>query len=609
MLNNSENFGGFRQPDAENLQVLILSILLFWSLTLAGRGLLGEKAPLPVLALAALTVIYFFFVIFSLLLPGFSVYFPIIPMVGLVVASFIRIPFKVFIRDTGQTAAALLILSPLIWLAIVVNQATWDDYSHWLVSAHYLLHEGHLPLAEMPVLNHGSPSYPWARSMLHAWVNTYNGSISINVGSLFNVLFSGTLLLWGPFWLRQRYGVSSKSANIASMAVFSWLIVLLALCLGNNVFMSNYADTIFVICIVHLLNVLYFDFISKGPFSSARIIPDPVIIIMAISPMIIKSSGIYFVVIILGLLWLYHLASKLQQTGFQSLSQSVKKISVQACYLIPALILYFGWQLYLTNENIPASFVMRSPEFWNFHIIPKMMISIIKEMAARPYSYIGFILACIVVRRIRFNQKQDINPTLIFLIFSICFFLGTLLFQIFVYIVAFGEYEASRAASFNRYMGPAGMVIWFVLFLHLLHLLNGKTIISRLIVSGLALFGFLLVVIAFNGKLAPAQRFSNSVILTGKMLRDTITEGSKLLILDLEGNGFEPLVMRFYLDRKFFANYVSVFSYSDNVTLDMINSWSKGYDYIYIHTAPEYVKRVLMTEQRLIPIADLKITP
>ena len=609
MLNDEKILVGFRQLDTENLHVLILSVGLFWLLTLAGRGLLGEKAPLPVLALASLTVVYFFFVIGSLLLSGFSVYFPIIPMVVLATISFFRTPFHVLLRDTGHSAAALLILSPMIWLAIVVNQATWDDYSHWLVSAQYLLHKGHLPLAEIPVFNHSHPSYPWARSLIHAWVNSYTGSLSINVGSLFNVLFSGTLLLWGPFWLQQIYGVRSEVQNIAAMAVFSWLVVLLTLCLGSNVMMSNYADPIYTICIVHLLNVFYFDFISDGPFCQARTRPDPVIIIMVISPMIIKSSGIYFVIIMFGLLWLYHLVSKLQQIGFPALARSTKHISVQACYLIPALILYFAWQLYITTENINASFGVRGSEFWNFHILPTMMISIFKEMAARPYGYLGFILACVAVIRNGFNTKKDIEPTAIFLIFGICFFLATLLFQILVYCLAFTEYEASRAASFNRYMGPAGMVLWSGLFVHWLRFLNGKNILSKFIIPGLALSGFLLIITVFDGKLAPAQRFSDTLISTGKMLRDNIPAGSHLLFLDLEGNGFEPTVMRFYLDSKFVAGYQSALSYSDDVTPDMIRSWAGGYDYIYIHTAPDYVKDFLMTEQKLIHAADLKITP
>jgi len=41
MLNDEKILVGFRQPDTENLHVLILSVGLFWLLTLAGRGLLG----------------------------------------------------------------------------------------------------------------------------------------------------------------------------------------------------------------------------------------------------------------------------------------------------------------------------------------------------------------------------------------------------------------------------------------------------------------------------------------------------------------------------------------------------------------------------------------
>ncbi len=175
---------------------MAFSLVIFWALALTGRAVFGPTAPRPVLPLLGLTVIYSIFVGGSYLYAGLPVYVPLILM-GLLACFGAWRSWHTLARDGQYMGVALLFLSPLILLALVVNEPLWDDFTHWLVSAQYLIWEGHLPTADSPVLNHSHQSYPYARALLHAWVDRNLGDFNITVQGVFNIFFASTLFIMG----------------------------------------------------------------------------------------------------------------------------------------------------------------------------------------------------------------------------------------------------------------------------------------------------------------------------------------------------------------------------------------------------------------------------
>ena len=598
--------GGFRSIGEEDWLILFYSLAIFMFLTIAGRGLLGKKAVLPILPIASLTFIYFIFVIGSVLNSGLSVYSPILILAFFSIIAVVRAPLQIIVRDILYSGIALFFVSPLIWLALVVNQGQWDDYTHWLVSAQYLLREGHLPVAETIVLNHSTPSYPWARAMLHAWVNSQTTSFSFNVQPLFNVLFCSSLLLWGPIWLKYNNGQASLKLTFASMAGYSGLIIILILCLGSNTFMSSYADPIYCVCMVHIFHFICLDYLSDARFSSGSIKLDVSALILFTAPMIIKSSGLYFSIMLLTLIWILRAASQYRQTQFGDLRCLLKSFLVQSAYLIPSFLLYFAWSIYITRELIPLTFTVQPIENWHFDILPTILWSIFQEMQARPYAYIGLLLALfILLKQWRAGQINSLRSN-IFLFISVGFFFSSLCFQIVVYCISFGEGEAANAASFNRYMAPSGLMVYVGLFAYLVETLSGRAV-TRQIISGVSvMLGFIFLVVYFDQKLAPPQRFPDSFKILGKELKKAVPEGSKLLFLDLLGNGFVPTVVRFYMDGKAIAQYRSSFDVSGTITRQTLSDWSEPYDYIYVLSAPDYVWEYPHIKRRFIPAFYLR---
>lgn len=604
MQSDLERLAGFRAPGPEEWQVFLLGIGVFWLLILSGRGIFGSRAPLPILPLLSLTVVYVFFVMGSVLAPGLSIHIPLYLLFGLACVGVFRSSRRQFLSDAFDVSVGLMMMGPLIWLALVVNQAQWDDYTHWLVSAQYLLQEGHLPTADTPVLNHSHPSYPWARAMLHAWVNSQTGSLTINVQGVFNILFASTLLLWGPVWIWHQGTIISAMEAIGSMAIVSFMVVLLSACLNNQILVSSYADPLYAICMIHLLNMLCLDDVTRGDFTIAKPIADPVILVAFMAPLAVKSSGIYFSVLAFGVVVGLQVLRQYSKADLNGLSSLLKPLSIKACYLVPALIFYLLWAQYIETQSIKTSFGLRPQSEWNFHLLPTILLSMLNEMMARPYTYLGVIWAGVLLARRHRTGNSQHMPSSIFLLVGLGFFAASLIFQILVYGIAFTAYEASRAASFNRYMAPAGMVVFSALFFVLLENFHQKTRLNSLKTPAVFLAIFFTVVIFFGDKIATAQRFGSNLEAAGRELRETLAPDTRLLILDLDGNGFEASVIRFHLGGKFVASYQSSLSFSEEITRKMLKQWAEGYDYIYMHSSPGYVAKLLKTEDKLMRADD-----
>jgi hypothetical protein len=580
---------GFRALAQTELTILAVSLVIFWALALSGRAVFGPAAPRPVLSLLGLTVIYGLFVVGSYLYPGLSVYAPLILMAVLACFGFWR-SRHIFTQDSLYMAVALVLVSPLILLALVVNEPLWDDFTHWLVSAQYLIREGHLPTADSVVLNHAHPSYPYARALLHAWVDGVLGSFNITIQGVFNIFFASTLLLWIPRWLSvflERRALFHES--LIGMGCFSWLIILWAALLSNTLIVSSYADPIYVIVMVHLFFALGLDALQKGRFFHASVSLDPVLICLFVAPIILKQSGLYFSVMMLGLFWLYSVIEHIKEARSIRGGVLAQKTVIQVLYLLPMLCLHLIWASYVSTQNIKASFGVRAAEFWNFDVLHHILAGVGFQMAARPYAALGAIIIIVMLILWVIKSRSAQDRTFILLPLSLGFFLLTALFQILAYCVAFTEYEAMRAASFNRYIAPSGLIMWSALLLYFIRALTSKPLMRQQLVSaGLVLF-FLIFVVSFADKIALARRLNPSLIETAEMMKSSYQKGEKLLILDLLGNGIEATVIRFYLDSHMLASYVDNNRTREKITPAMLAKWAEGFDHVYVHSAPDYV--------------------
>ena len=579
---------GFRALGQTELTVLAFSLVIFWALALTGRAVFGPAAPRPVLPLLGLTVIYSLFVVSSYFHPGLSIYAPLILMAVLACLGLWR-SRDIIVKDSLYMGIALMLMSPLILLALVVNEPLWDDFTHWLVSAQYLIREGHLPTADSIVLNHSHPSYPYARALLHAWVDRVSSGFNITVQGVFNIFFASSLLLWVPQWLSVFFERRpSFRESLIGMGCFSWIIILWAALLSSTLIVSSYADPIYAIAMVHLFFALALDIVQRGKFSCASPSLDPVLVCLFVAPIILKQSGPYFSVMMLGLFWLYSSIEYLKEgPSFKSIALAQKTI-IQALYLLPMLCLHLIWLSYVRSQSISTSFSVKAAEFWNFDVLHYILGGVGFQMAARPYTALGaIIIMMLILWMIKGRSAQ--HRIFILLPLSLGFFLVSALFQILAYCIAFTEYEAVRAASFNRYIAPSGLVMWSALLIYFIKTLTSKPLMRQQLISAGLVLSFLMVVVSSADKIALARRLNPSLIDTAEMMKSSYQKGKRLLILDLLGNGIEATAIRFYLDSHMQASYKPAHATKEKITLEILTKWAEGFDHVYVQSAPDYV--------------------
>ena len=595
---------GFRLLDQAEVAIMGLSFVLFWALWLSGRATFGVAAPRAVLPILGLTIIYVLFIIGSTISPGLSLTMPLLLLAVLAAIGLWRSRY-IALQDAVYLVAALLFVSPLILLALVVNEPMWDDFTHWLVSAQYLFREGHLPTRDNMILNSSHPSYPYARALLHAWVNGVSGEFTINVQGLFNIFFASTLLLWVPVWIHV---IISRGPTLlqalAGMACFSWVIVFWALLLSNTLIISSYADPIYVVLMVHIFFVLSLDFIQKGRFSRSDKKLDPVLVCLFSAPLIIKQSGLYFSLMMFGLFWLLTMAHQIKSDRFINLPLLLRKSAFQALYVLPMLGFHFLWNFYVTTQSIKPSFGLRAQEFWNFDVLPQILKGIGIQMMARPYTAVAALIICVMVISSLRRSDRHLNKLFFLLPLSLGFFGFALLFQILAYCVAFVEFEAVRGASFNRYIAPSGLVMWSVLLVYSIQRFVNLPAAKQRGIAIAFFMSFFALIISESNKIVPPQRFNPHLIDAAETIKSTYPKGEKLLILDLLGNGIEATIIRFYLNSHMEAEYVNAFRTNKIITHTMLQEWTEGWDHLYIHTAPDYVLLLLGVEKKLVELGQ-----
>jgi hypothetical protein len=302
----------------------------------------------------------------------------------------------------------------------------------------------------------------------------------------------------------------------------------------------------------------------------------------------------------LGLFWLYSTIEYVKDKGSIRVMVLAQRTIIQALYLLPMFCLHFIWSLYCKEQNVGQSFSLKAAEFWNFDVFHHILGGVGVQIASRPYTFLGavIIIGMLILWMKRGRPSQD--RIFILLPLSLCFFLLTTLFQLLAYCVVFTEYEAIRGASFNRYTAPSGLVIWSALIIYFIKALTSKPLMRQQLISGGLALSFFGVIISFSHKIVPMPRLNPSLIGTAEMIKNSYHQDKTLMMLDLLGNGIEPTVIRFYLDQHMYAAYTPAHATQEKITPEMLAKWVKGYDYVYVHSAPDYVLPMLGVPKEIV---------
>ena len=126
-----------------------------------------------------------------------------------------------------------------VWRSSYMNHFGMID--HWLVSAQ-LFRQHHLPTESHPIVNSSHAIYPYARAMLHAWVNSYNGNFGCT-GDLQLFVLASTFR-WLPLWLKSSSPNILINLKIFLLQQLPPLAFPWAAMLGSTLVVSSYADPV-----------------------------------------------------------------------------------------------------------------------------------------------------------------------------------------------------------------------------------------------------------------------------------------------------------------------------------------------------------------------------
>ena len=393
-------------------------------------------------------LIYLLFLLSALLNTNIVFYLISLFLLGLFFYRFNSLPVSVFKYDIKSFLSAQIIISPFLIYTFFLNNLNWDDYATWLPKAYYIFEHGHLPKKSIQSIYTSFPAYPFAFPIFIGIINKINGHFYENVAPMFNVIFLSLIL---------TFSILNKNINffqIMFKQIYIIPIMLLAVLIMNTKGIFG-AGPDLIICMLSCV-YLFYDFknysleLNKKPnFNFDNILFQSLIAISLIGT---KQVGLYILIIIC-------IGSLVTKLFLYNNVVSIKKnyIGILISFIVPisvGILFSYLWNVYFQLQGFKIPFEGFSLESIRLHDLSKILFAICNSIIEKPYFLLAFLL------NLYFYIMYKGSNSLI-RYFSFCSLLTTsmlICFLILVYLTVFGEYEGNRAASFERYIAPAGFI-------------------------------------------------------------------------------------------------------------------------------------------------------
>tara|TARA_B100000315_G_C14578473_1_gene589175 strand:- start:1294 stop:3162 length:1869 start_codon:yes stop_codon:yes gene_type:complete len=478
----------------------------------------------------------------------------------------------------------LVLALPLLWIAGAMDPSQWDEFSHWLPAAQYLLAINGFPNNQLPYLGaYMIPGYPFGWPMLSYLSSLIAGQFLNNISGTLNVLL---LLTFSTFALRTALRVAGRELSVQINWGFAALIVLFATIFNptfiQKIVLTAYSDvsTSVVTGFSLLLGYYFIESLAgriKLPPAAAAL---QLALALSLLVNVRQSNLVLFVIIAFAVTVL---ALRDQEINFGAYLRYLPLA------VIPAIIIYLAWRYHIVvglGKVSNAELTLRAIDSWYFKDIP----AIIAQMGVVAFKKIGFfapmLIACGFAIRglVRFETKFDRISVLVAVLF-----LGYTSFLLMMYVGYFGRTSALSVISFWRYSTHNGMVAVTFISAGLIYLFRHRLSRDQL-PAWLKSVGILLVVILPFGlvhklrfDLEPPKPHFTAV---AKDIVAIVDEKSQIFILDPFGTGESGLITRYHLGRVK-TGWMSAFTQPSPARIKKQIEGTKDNDYILVHSLME----------------------
>lgn len=577
------------QFNFSNFYVLLSSSILFILLFFVGRSFTGPKEIHAIQIPIGLFSVYVFFIIGSIFIDKFSTINVIIFMAIFSVIGIFR-SLKGISKDLSMLSISFVIILPLLIIASVSHPYLWDEYTNWLPPAQFLYRNEHLPTLDKPMINSATSSYSYLRALMHSIINYSFSSFINNIQGIFNVFIGGSLLLWSkPLLKLFKNGNKDNLLHIFYiMGLLCFIIIVWTISLEYVLVFSSYSEASYLIIIAHLY--LYLILIENSSHKLRDGKFNWILSVLFAIPLIIKEIGLYHSLLFFLSYWLVFLLPNILKNKLVS---NLKIIFIQILHLIPMFITQFLWSFYRNSNELTGAMRNISINNEKIELISKMMYSAKLQFLKQEnyYLIISLLIIFLILIFQKLKNNSQITNNIKLFIFGSLIFTGIIFITLLAYILAFSPYETARAASFIRYLAPAGFILWLSVIIGLINInlnINFKIIRIQGVMIIIIFLSFLFFMINKISWLNFDQTFDYEYQEIAKTIINNYPENEDLMIIDLNSNGVHSIKIRYYLNGYMPASYYSKIQLqSDGGVLneEIIRNWFENFKSIHIHGA------------------------
>jgi hypothetical protein len=458
-------------------------------------------------------------------------------------------------RDNRLTAAGtlqiLLLAAPLIAIATSMIPTQWDEFTHWLPNARYLIEFDSVPRADLPENPAVMESYPYAIPLVMFMASRIVGYMAVNASAIFSLFL---LLSFGLLIARiivatacgtaGREGPTTATLNSVRMSWAACALGGLAVTILNPTFVtrlvfSAYADapTAIAVGFAAVLLWLMTNALAEDDQSGARALAWQAGLACIAMVGLKQVNIIFLMALALALAILVIREPTLKW-------QPVLRLSARI-FILPVIV-YALWKLHVNLHIKGGEFKFLPYADWLIREIPQI-IARMALIASKKGGYFSVMTVAVIFAMLAVWRPRGAFGRLA--VISGVLFLSYNGFLLLAYVTAFGPDEGPRAASYWRYNTHLGGVcLAFVTYSAALlwhRYLSGK-------LPGWAPVLAIILVVALPIGMAKKLRFDDHPRYhyaweTGRAIAKQLTKKDRIILIDPSSNGQYLVIMRYNL--------------------------------------------------------------
>ncbi|RVU17754.1 hypothetical protein [Methylobacterium oryzihabitans] len=449
-------------PDGREAAGLAVGLLLFWGFAVLGRAVAGTAGARGVELPVGYAVVAGAIVLAGLAVPGPG----LAATAGLVlaVAGAAAAWARPGLRPLVPLARVTVLALPLLAVAAANRPVQWDDYSHWIPNAVYLLRHDAFPAAGLPRSPSHWPGYPYAMP-IWSWLIWRGAGFVENAGAMVSGLYlvaAAALLI--EAWRGEAPGGPAPAwrdwgrAGAALLAVTA-----LSPSFHRSYSLTGYADTATGVVLAALV------WSAGGLLRPDR--PDP-----AASRRLLLQSGLAAILLVslkqVNLVLLGLAAAGLAGAAW-SARVPQRRVVLLGLALVPAVALWLLWQTHAAAQIPGGQFRYRPFAEWRWSLAAPLVRAMAVEAGRVPLHFVALGLVALLAAATRRpgtapareaaagpgTARIPVPDGRSLAVVTLVVALGYTGFLFVTYLAApFSDDEVRRAASFHRYSGHAGVL-------------------------------------------------------------------------------------------------------------------------------------------------------